>query len=120
MKLDKAVYGDDIVLTVEADRIDAANAVYLKESFSAATKGESGRVIMDLGRVLFLDSSGLGAIVATMKQLDVPRKLELCNLQPAVEKVFALTRMHTIFPIHDDLNAANIEGIGGSKNASAA
>lgn len=120
MNLEKTQEGQAVILTVEAARIDAANAVYLKDAFSGAIKGENGRVIMDLKEVLFMDSSGLGAMVAAMKQLDSPRKLELCNLQPAVQKVFNLTRMYTVFPIHEDLSAAVSKEDSGAKNASAA
>ena len=113
MNLNKVIVGQDTILTVDANRIDAANAVYLKDAFAAATSGVAGRVIMDIGAVKFMDSSGLGAMVAAMKLLDARQKLELCNLQPAVEKVFNLTRMHTVFPIHENLDAAmpNIDNV---------
>lgn len=102
MRLDKTTEGEVVVLTVKADRIDAANAVHLKDAFAAAIANEDGRILMDLEQIGFMDSSGLGAMVAAMKQLGPTRKLELCNLSPAVEKVFTLTRMGTIFGIHKD------------------
>ena len=58
------------------------------------------RVVLDMSRVAFLDSSGLGAVVAVMKLLAPDRKLELSGLTPTVEKVFRLTRMDSIFTIH--------------------
>ena len=61
------------------------------------------RVILDLSPVHFLDSSGLGAVVAVMKLLAPDRKLELSGLTATVEKVFRLTRMASIFPIHPAL-----------------
>jgi anti-sigma B factor antagonist len=57
-------------------------------------------VILDLAQVDFLDSSGLGAVVAVMKVLGPTRKLELAGLTPTVEKVFRLTRMDQVFTIH--------------------
>jgi hypothetical protein len=41
-----------------------------------------------------------GAVVAVMKLLAPDSRLELSGLTPAVEKVFRLTRMDTIFTIH--------------------
>jgi anti-sigma B factor antagonist len=38
-----------------------------------------------------------------MKALAPDRKLELSGLTPTVQKVFRLTRMDTIFTIHDSL-----------------
>ena len=94
-----------LVLTVQADRSDAANAIFLKDQFRDATENTTGRVVMDLDKVNFMDSSGLGAVVAALKLLG-GRKLELAHLQPAVSKVFTLTRMDKVFILHASLDAA--------------
>ena len=94
------------IVTVNADRIDAAVAIQFKEDMRHRTNGSDGRVVLDLSDVNFIDSSGLGAIVAAMKQLGPGRSLALAGLQPNVEKVFRLTRMDTVFPLHLTLNDA--------------
>jgi anti-sigma B factor antagonist len=95
-----------ISVTVLEDRIDAATAIQFKEKMRDATKDGPARVVLDLTRVQFLDSSGLGAIVAVKKLLGPDRSLELSSLTPTVEKVFRLTRMDSIFTIHSSLEAA--------------
>ena len=95
-----------ISVTVLEDRIDAATAIQFKEKMRDATKDGPLRVVLDLARVQFLDSSGLGAIVAVKKLLAPDRSLELSSLTPTVEKVFRLTRMDSIFTIHRTLEAA--------------
>lgn len=87
------------VLVME-DRIDAASAIQFKERMRDLTQTGDQRVVLDLSRVMFLDSSGLGAIVAVKKLLGPDRVLELSGLTPIVKKVFRLTRMDTIFTIH--------------------
>jgi anti-sigma B factor antagonist len=62
--------------------------------------------VLDLQHVDFIDSSGLGAIVAAMKQMPKDSKLELAALTPAVDKVFRMTRMDSIFSIHADAQSA--------------
>lgn len=94
------------VVTVNASRIDAAVAIQFKDSMRAETEGGAGRVILDLRQVDFIDSSGLGAIVAAMKQLGAGRKLDLAGLTPTVESVFRLTRMDTVFSLFPTLDAA--------------
>ncbi|MGI3166512.1 STAS domain-containing protein [Pseudooceanicola sp. 200-1SW] len=94
------------IITVEAARIDAAVAIRFKDLMQQATEGLDGRVILDLTQVDFIDSSGLGAIVASMKQLQPGQQLELAALNTNVDKVFRLTRMDTVFPIHSDISAA--------------
>ncbi len=94
------------IVTVHDDRIDAAAVVQFKESMRRAIQNAPGRVILDLSRVAFIDSSGLGAIVATMKQMPDGQRLDLSGLTPVVEKVFRLTRMDTVFRLFPTTDAA--------------
>lgn len=105
MMLTHAVTRDILVLTTTTNRIDAANAIHLKDEFRAATTDFNGRILMDLKSVTFMDSSGLGAMVAALKALS-GRKLELTQLTPTVEKVFRLTRMDKVFILHANLDDA--------------
>jgi anti-sigma B factor antagonist len=96
-----AVRQDDmLVVEVQESRIDAASAIQFKDRMREVTQDPSPRVVVDMSRVGFLDSSGLGAVVAVMKLLGPARKLELAGLTPTVEKVFRLTRMDSVFTIH--------------------
>lgn len=99
--------GPIAVVSVRADRVDAAGAIQFKDLFGAiAVQGSASHsetVLLDLGDVEFLDSSGLGAIVAARKMLGTDRTLALAGLSPAVAKVMRLTHMDRIFPIHDSV-----------------
>ena len=94
------------VIRVNAARIDAPSALQFKEDMRSLTSRRDGRFILDLQQVEFIDSSGLGAVVSSMKQLRPGQTLELAGLQPIVQKVFHLTRMDTIFAIHDSADQA--------------
>ncbi|WP_170783069.1 STAS domain-containing protein [Ruegeria lacuscaerulensis] len=94
------------IITVHCDRIDAAMAIQFKEEMRQEAEGGAARVVLDLTRVEFIDSSGLGAIVAAMKQLGSDRRLDLAGLHPFVEKVFRLTRMDTVFKLYPTLGDA--------------
>lgn len=95
-----------LVVTVKDRRIDAAVAVRFKDNMLELTEHPSERVILDMSNVEFLDSSGLGAVVGSMKQLGRDRKLDLAALTPAVEKVFRITRMERVFNIFADVESA--------------
>lgn len=94
------------VVSVHDTRIDAAVAIEFKDAMRASTEGGSDTVILDLSDVQFIDSSGLGAIVAAMKQMGQSRKLALAGLTPTVEKVFRLTRMDSVFSVFPTLDGA--------------
>lgn len=106
MQLISKKHGDSQVVTVDAARIDAAIAIRFKDRMRAETFGGPDRIILDLGKVDFIDSSGLGAIIAVMKALAERQRLDLAALEPAVDKVFRLTRMDTIFRIFDSVEDA--------------
>lgn len=106
MQLSSEMRGNDLLVKVMEQRIDAAVAVQFKDAIRDATATDHARVVLDLSKVEFLDSSGLGAVVAAMKQLGGERKLDLLGLTPAVDKVFRLTRMDTVFRIYPDEVAA--------------
>ena len=97
---------DQLTVTVDDPRIDAAVAIQFKDRMRALTALGPDRILLDLHKVDFIDSSGLGAIVAAMKQLDDHQRLDLSGLTPNVEKVFRLTRMDTIFAIYPDVPTA--------------
>ncbi|RRH78547.1 STAS domain-containing protein [Falsigemmobacter faecalis] len=92
--------GGAMVARVCEDRVDAAVALRFKERMREILQNPSERIVLDLSQVGFLDSSGLGAVVAVMKLAGPERRLELAGLTPTVQKVFRLTRMDQVFTIH--------------------
>ncbi len=109
MEFSTQTTGDVSVITVEAERIDASVAISFKDKMREQMANFSGRMILDLHKVTFIDSSGLGAIVAAMKLMPAGGKLELAGLTPAVDKVFRMTRMDSIFAIHDSVQTAQAQ-----------
>ena len=95
-----------LLVTVKDRRIDAAVAVRFKDKMQELTLETAERVILDLSEVEFLDSSGLGAVVGSMKQLGRSRRLDLAALTPTVEKVFRITRMDRVFRIYPSIEDA--------------
>lgn len=94
------------IVTVQEQRIDASVALSFKDRMREITEGEKDTVVLDLNHVQFIDSSGLGAIVAAMKILSPDRKLILAGLTPTVDKVFKLTRMDSVFGVFSTVEAA--------------
>ena len=94
------------IITVGLGRIDAAIAIQFKEDIRQMTSDAPDRVILDLTQVDFVDSSGLGAIVSAMKNLQADARMDLAGLSPTVRKVFRLTRMDTVFRLFDTVDDA--------------
>ena len=102
MELTTETHADALVVRVHESRLDAAIAIQFKDRMRQLAASAPPRLVLDMSRVGFLDSSGLGAVVAVMKFLAPARRLELAGLSPMVAKVFRLTRMDQVFTIHAD------------------
>ncbi|MEM8555550.1 MAG: STAS domain-containing protein [Pseudomonadota bacterium] len=114
MKLECVEESFGLVVTVPEARIDASVAIQFKDQMRDVTQDVQGRIVLDMGNVEFVDSSGLGAIVAALKHLQDGQQMELAALSPTVAKVFRLTRMDKVFPIH----ASVADVAGAMANAS--
>lgn len=64
----------------------------------------NSRVVIDLSDVRYIDSSGFGTLLNTMK---VARNnyglLKICCLDPEVKALFLSLQLHTVFEMHDEL-----------------
>ena len=98
--------GAVLVVRVGERRLDAAVAIQFKDALRRTADAGAGRVVLDLSEVEFLDSSGLGALVAAMKQLGPGCPLDLASPQPPVERVLRLTRMDSVFMVYADVPTA--------------
>ena len=59
-------------------------------------------LILHLGDVNFIDSSGLGTMVRLLTSARAARgDLKLCNMTPGVSKAFRLTSLHSVFDAHE-------------------
>lgn len=101
MKLHTELCGDELLIVVEEARLDAAVATAFKDRMRQALTAGGNTTVLDLSRVDFMDSSGLGALIAVLKAMPQGRRLELQGLRPNVERVLRLTRMDTVFIVRD-------------------
>lgn len=92
---------DNQVLRVNGlTELNASNAAAFREQARAALLPVHTRLDLDFAQLRFLDSSGLGALVALHKSM-VSRNghVRIIAPQAHVLQVFELTRMHRIFEI---------------------
>jgi len=106
MNLEQSKEGKVLVVRVRESRLDAHLAPDLKQQLGAMIEGGDNCLVLDLQDVEFVDSSGLSAIVSTMKLLDGRGGIVLCQPQPAVTSLFKLTRLDKIFRIYPDSTGA--------------
>jgi anti-anti-sigma factor len=93
------VFGDVAVVEVNVEQLDASNEDEFRRDMAPVLK-EYHKVVLDLGRVQFIDSRGCGAILSCLKQVSTEGgDLKLCQVTPPARTVFELIRLHKICEI---------------------
>ncbi len=85
------------VAMVPMEELDASNVGDFKSVIAPILEAER-ELVLDLSRLRFVDSSGLGALLSCLRLLSAKGgDLKLCGMTKQVRAVFELVRMHRIF-----------------------
>ena len=97
---------DGHTVVVVTGEVDAHTADRVGEALESGIQ-PSARLVADLSAVTFMDSTGLGVFVTALKHLrEQQGTLDLVITSPRVLKVFELTGLDVVIPIHEDRAAA--------------
>ena len=93
------VDGDTLVVT-ELSELGAANSNGFRDWVRSCLNEAQKNVEVDLSATDFIDSCGLGALIAIHKTATSRQgKVRLVHPRPQVNQILELTRMHHIFDI---------------------
>lgn len=94
------------VIAPEGD-IDLAHSPALRNSLRQAQSAKPARLIVDLGQVDYMDSSGVATLV---EALQIARRnntrMVLCGMKDRVRSIFEIARLDTVFTIAPSREAA--------------
>lgn len=86
--------------------LDASNAAALRETLTHET-AHNPRLVLEMGRVGFVDSSAIGALVGVMRDARAAGgDLKLANPGRDVRTILELTRLNRVFGIHASADEA--------------
>jgi anti-sigma B factor antagonist len=95
------------VLTVEGE-IDVYTAPLLRQKLVELADTGVSRIVVNLEPVQFLDSTGLGVLVAALNRFRrQDGEVELICSQARILRVFEITGLTKVFTIHESLGAAS-------------
>lgn len=106
MNIIDKVQGNFTVISVQGI-LNASSAPQLLNYLANIPENQS--LVIDLEKVEFLDSSGLGVLVGiSRKKKACGAIFRLAGMNNRVRKVFELTNAASIFDIYDDASAASM------------
>lgn len=90
-------------------RIDASTSTAFKGEMSDLISKGDKFFVLNLAKVEFIDSSGLGTLISILKTLALSKgSLALCEVNTPIKSLFAVTRMDKVFSISNDESEAKI------------
>ncbi|HOK06594.1 MAG TPA: STAS domain-containing protein [Syntrophales bacterium] len=99
MRMEEVKIGNVTVVKPMERRLDAATAVSFKSRMADLINAGERLIVLDLTEVEFVDSTGLGAIVSSLKSLGPEGDLVIAGVGDMVMNLFRLTRMNRVFRI---------------------
>lgn len=106
MQIEDRQDGSVTIVKPMEQALDAYAASGFRERVADIIRDGRRHIVLDLSVVGFLDSTGLGAIVSSLKRLEGTGIMVICGAGEMVMDVFRLTRMDRVFPMVATLDEA--------------
>jgi len=91
--------GGLMICRVEGE-IDINTAPEIKKAFEKIIVKKDPKVVINLSKVTYVDSSGLATLVEILKNMrSYGGKLKLTNLSPKIKSLFEITKLEKLFDI---------------------
>ncbi len=101
MEINRREVGEIVVFDITGE-IDLYNAPEIKEKIKEEMNKNKVNIIINLDKVTYIDSSGIGVLISSLSNLKkVGGALKLINVYASVRKVFELTKLTSFFDIYD-------------------
>jgi len=106
LDLETSTQGDTSVISLRGE-IDVYTAPRLRQALIDLVSQGATDIVVDMDKVDFLDSTGLGVLVGGLKRVKSnDGDLRLVVTQDRIMKIFDITGLSKVFPIHGSLDDA--------------
>lgn len=104
MDIDKKAVDDSTAVIRCAGRLNMVEAPNVKAFIDDAVRSGHSRLVLDLSEVSFVDSSGLGSLIAGLKRTrQAGGDLRIASAQEQVKMVLGLTNLDRVLRPYDDV-----------------
>jgi anti-sigma B factor antagonist len=94
--------GRQVIVLTPNGRLDITTAWQFRLKLQDCISQLHPHIVVNLGEVDFIDSSGLTSLVAGMRDADkVKGSFRICNVHPEAKLVFEVTMMDSVFEIFE-------------------
>ncbi|MBN1426064.1 STAS domain-containing protein [Candidatus Fermentibacteria bacterium] len=103
MKITRRDVGNVVVLTLKGKLIGGPEAIEFRETVKNLIAEDKTKVLVDLGGVSWIDSTGLGTLISGYTSLKKSNgDLKLCHLTKKIHSLLVITQLITVLEDYDD------------------
>ena len=103
VKLNTRQVGDVSVVDVAGRITLGEGSSALRDSIREMVSKNQKKILLNLGEVNYIDSSGIGELVSGFTTVtNSGGTLKLLNLNKRVKDLLQITKLYTVFDVHDD------------------
>jgi anti-sigma B factor antagonist len=107
MKFDLREKKDVVIITIEGKMVGGPDATLLSEKLHECIEAGKKRVLVDMAKVDWMNSSGLGILIGGLSTVrGRGGSLKLLHVGKKPRELFAITKLDRIFEMHDEEEAA--------------
>lgn len=85
--------------------VDLASSPALRQAIASQIESGHTELILDLGEVTFMDSSGLNVLAGAARRLG-PKGVLIAGCRPNIRRLFELSGLGAVFRMYESVEAA--------------
>lgn len=90
--------------------IDINSSPAIKKSFDKLISQKTPKIVINLSKVTYVDSSGLATLVEMLKNMkSYGGRMRLASMSPKIKSLFEITKLEKLFEIMADESAAIVD-----------
>jgi anti-sigma B factor antagonist len=107
LNIGKRQAGDVVILDLNGEVRIGDSATALRSAIRGLVAGGNKKILLNLGGVKYIDSSGIGELIANYTTVGRDGgQLKLLNLTEKVQDLLVITKLLTVFDVYDEESEA--------------
>ena len=107
MKIETRTVGDVHILDISGKITLGEGTMAVRNTVREVLKNGGKKIILNLGDVNYIDSSGIGELVSSFTTVtNGGGQLKLLNLTKKIQELLAITKLLTVFQVFNDEKTA--------------
>lgn len=107
MNIKEKMEGDVAVVALKGNLMGEPDTKEVREKIYSLLQDDVKKIVLDLGKVKWINSSGLGALIAAMTSVkNKGGDMRLANVTEKVESVFMITQLIKVFKTYETVDRA--------------